>query len=95
LVVFVWQFPDPAMRWDGQTGFNNALFRNESGRKSSEIILEAERAVVAHWGPNRVYTYIDASKVKSVNPGYCFKVAGWKYIGRSRKGKHLLEKHLI
>lgn len=95
LVLFVWMFPDPAMRMDGQTGYNNAIFRNESTRQSSAIILEAERLAVEKWGPNRAYTYIDATKVASVNPGYCFKCAGWRRIGYSVDGKHLLEKALL
>lgn len=94
LVVFVWMFPDEAMRMDGQAGYNNAIFRNESRRPSSEIILEAERHAVEKWGPNRAYTYIDPRKVQSANPGYCFKVAGWKRIGYSKDGKHLLAKEL-
>lgn len=95
LVLFVWMFPDPAMRMDGQTGYNNAIFRNESTRQSSAIIIEAERLAVEKWGPNRAYTYIDATKVASVNPGYCFKCAGWRRIGYSGDGKHLLEKYLV
>jgi hypothetical protein len=91
-VLFVWMYPDPAMRMDGQVGFNNAIFRNESDRKSSDIILEAEELAFAKWGPNRLYTYIDATKVRSVNPGYCFKMAGWKYQRLSSGGKHLLSK---
>src|SRR5439155_4879522 len=51
-VLFVWMYPDPALRMDGQFGYNNAIFRNESTRQSSDIILEAERAAVAYWGPN-------------------------------------------
>ena len=59
--------------------------------------------VVAHqkWGPGRAYTYIDPAKVKSRNPGWCFKVAGWSNVRRpdgsiwlSADGKHLLEKTL-
>ena len=101
LVLFVWMFPDPAMRMDGQTGYNNAIFRNESARQSSEIILEAEWHAVKMWGPDRAYTYIDPSQVRSVNPGYCFKKAGWHNVRRpdgslwlSLGGKHLLEKNL-
>ena len=41
LVLFVWMYPDPAMRMDGQTGYNCAIFRNETTRRSSDIILEA------------------------------------------------------
>ncbi len=91
-VLFVWMNPDPTMRMDGQTGYNCAIFRNESDRKSSDIILEAERWAFEKWGPDRMYTYIDAGKVKSVNPGYCYKCAGWQYVGLSKGGKHLLVK---
>ena len=94
LVIFVWMYPDPGLRMDGQVGYNNALFRNESARRSSDIILEAERAAVASWGPNRAYTYIDPRRVQSRNPGYCFKCAGWRHIGYAVDGKHLLAKEL-
>lgn len=92
LVLFVWMFPDSALRMDDQAGYNCAIFRNESSRLSSEIILEAELFAVAKWGANRFYTYIDPKKVLSRNPGYCFKMAGWKPIGMSKTGKLLLEK---
>ncbi len=46
LVAFVWLFPDPQYRADKQVGINCTLFRNESERRSSEIILEAEAAAV-------------------------------------------------
>lgn len=94
LVLFVWMFPEAALRMDGQAGYNNAIFRNESTRRSSEIILEAEGLAVEKWGPNRAYTYIDPRAVQSVNPGYCFKVAGWTRVGYSKDGKHLLTKDL-
>ncbi|HKA75309.1 MAG TPA: hypothetical protein VKE26_26135 [Xanthobacteraceae bacterium] len=96
LVVFVWLFPEATYRRDGQVGYNNTLFRNESSRLSSAIILEAERYAVAKWGPNRGYTYIDARKVASPNPGYCFKCAGWVHVGYSKdQHLHLLEKWLV
>lgn len=91
-VLFVWQWPLDGMRWDGQNGFNCVLFRNVSGRRSSDIILEAEALAVSEWGKNRFYTYVDPDEV-SANPGYCFKCAGWKYIGKSKVfQRHLLEK---
>ena len=95
LIVFAWLYPELHYRADGQAGYNNTLFRNESARRSSAIILEAERAAVDRWGPNRAYTYIDARKVKSANPGYCFKCAGWRHVGYSKDQRlHLLEKWL-
>jgi len=91
-VLFVWMYPIPEMRMDGQIGYNCAIFRNESERQSSDIILEAEQMAIEKWGANRFYTYIDPSKIESPNPGYCFKKAGWHYERTSKSGKHLLVK---
>lgn len=91
-VLFVWMYPDPTMRMDHQEGYNCAIFRNESSRRSSDIILEAEDRAFDYWGPNRLYTYVDPSKVRSINPGYCFLCAGWKRVGISKGGKVLLAK---
>lgn len=91
-VLFVWMFPDPKLRMDNQTGYNCAIFRNESSRKSSEIILEAEQMAFQKWGLNRLYTFVDPRKIKSVNPGYCFKIAGWKHEGFTKGGKVILAK---
>jgi hypothetical protein len=91
-VLFVWMWPDETMRMDGQAGYNCAIFRNESARRSSEIILEAEALALEKWGPRRLYTYVDPRRIASRNPGYCFKVAGWHYVKTTASGKHLLEK---
>ncbi len=93
-VLFVWMFPDPQYRMDDQTGYNCAIFRNESLRLSSEIILEAEGMATEKWGPARMYTYIDPTKIKSRNPGYCFKMAGWHFLRLTQSGKHLLVKEV-
>ena len=93
-VLFVWMYPDPSMRMDGQTGYNCAIFRNESGRQSSDIILEAEAMATEKWGPHRFYTYVWPAKIKSSNPGYCFKCAGWRFVRVTPSGKHLLVKEL-
>jgi hypothetical protein len=69
---------------DGQTGYNCAIFRNESSRKASDIILEAERLAFEKWGPNRLYTYIDPNKTAIIIRrgerivGFCYRKAGWK-----------------
>ncbi len=91
-VVFGWLWQEH--RADNQVGFNCSIFRNESSRLSSDIILDAERTAVAAWGPNRAFTYINADAIRSRNPGYCFKMAGWREAGRSRKGLILLDKEL-
>jgi hypothetical protein len=91
-IVFAWLWAYDNMRLDGQTGYNCTIFRNESSRRSSEVILEAEQAAIRRWGPNRMFTYINSMKIRSPNPGYCFKVAGWRYAGQSQTGLHLLVK---
>jgi hypothetical protein len=88
-VVFGWLWQHK--RDDGQQGFNCSIFRNESARQSSEIILEAEKIAVREWGQNRGFTYIDPNEV-SKNPGYCFKCAGWQFVKKTDSGLHLLEK---
>lgn len=93
-VLWVWMFPDATLRMDNQTGYNCAIFRNESDRKSSEIILEAEGFAIAKWGPNRAYTFVDSRKIKSTNPGCCYKKAGWKFEGMTKGGKHIFAKNL-
>jgi hypothetical protein len=92
LVLFGWVWPYDHLRMDGQTGYNCAIFRNESTRLASEIILEAEQAAFAKWGANRVYTYVDGRRVRSTNPGFCFLKAGWCKIGVSMRGLTLLAK---
>lgn len=100
-ILFGWMWPDAEKRLDHLDGFQCTIFRNESDRVSSEIILECERIIVSLWGSNRAYTYVDPQKIKSVNPGCCFKKAGWKTVRNpdgsvrtSRAGAHLLGKDL-
>jgi hypothetical protein len=91
-VLFVWL--RQRFRKDTQVGVLCSKFRNESPRLSSELILEAESLVMARWGAGRVFTYVDPTKITSRNPGYCFKKAGWRFVGISPKGLHILEKDL-
>jgi len=84
--LFVWvkhNRPDKA----GQSGVYCAIFRNEGPLLSSALILEAEQLAWQRWPDERLYTYIGASKIKSVNPGYCFKVAGWTVCGVTKVNK--------
>jgi hypothetical protein len=93
-VLFLWQWPRFGMRRDKENGYNCVMFRNESSRLASDIILEAEECAVRAWGQNRFFTYVDPHKVASINPGYCFKRAGWQFIRKSANGKHLLAKEV-
>ena len=76
-----------------QTGVNCAVFRNEGGALSSDLILEAEHIAWRRWPGERLFTYVNTKTIKSKNPGYCYKVAGWKECGTTRGGLIILEKY--
>lgn len=85
--LFVWRkFIDKS----GQKGINCSIFRNEGDELSSELILKAEEFASTRWPGERFYTYVSPSKTKSVNPGYCFKKAGWALVGVTKKRKLLI-----
>lgn len=96
--VFGWWRPHPSSglrAMNGLDGWTCTIFRNESATRSSELILAAEAVLLAEkdCGPDGLLTYVWGEKVRSVNPGYCFKVAGWRVKGRSADGrKTLLQK---
>lgn len=75
-----------------QAGVNCAVFRNEGPHQSSELIRQADAIADCLWSDRRHYTYVDASKVRSRNPGYCFLVAGWRRCGRTKSGLLILER---
>jgi hypothetical protein len=82
--LFIWRkFRDKS----GQQGVNCACFRNESRHLSSVLILEAEEWARRKWPGHRFYTYVNRRKIRSVNPGCCFKKAGWRWAGRSKRRK--------
>jgi hypothetical protein len=87
--LFVWR---KFISLDRQVGVNCAIFRNESQRRSSELILEAEKLAWDRWPGQRLYTYVNSKKIKSTNPGYCFKVSGWSVYGITKSGLVILEK---
>lgn len=74
----------------GQTGVNCAFFRNEGQHLSSWLILEAEKLAWSRWSGERLYTYVDASAVRSSNPGYCYIKAGWNKCGYTAKNRLLI-----
>jgi hypothetical protein len=86
---FVWRkFRDG----NGQQGVNCAAFRNESERKSSDLIRQADAIADCLWPGSRHYTYVDAAQIRSKNPGYCFLCAGWKRCGQTKGGLVILER---
>lgn len=90
LALFGWWRPDPASgiaSMNGLDGWTCTIFRNESAERSSALVLAAELALVEDGrgcGPDGMLTYVWDSKVRSCNPGCCFKKAGWKVRGRSQ-----------
>ena len=87
--VFVWRkFIDDS----GQDGINCAVFRNESQYRSSDLIRQADAIADCLWPRERHYTYVNAARVKSRNPGYCFLKAGWRRCGRTKSGLIVLER---
>jgi hypothetical protein len=64
---------------NGLDGWTCTIFRNVSKQLSSDLILAAETALLGKsCGPDGLLTYVWDSKVRSVNPGFCFKCAGWQ-----------------
>ena len=89
--LFAWRIAKH--RADGQWGAECTVFRNESPHLSSELIGWAENAAMLEWPYlMRFYTFVDATKVKSNNPGYTFLKTGWTRRNdyRTRKRKLLL-----
>lgn len=86
--LFVWR---KFISGDGQTGVNCAVFRNESQILSSELIKEAVELAQERWPRERLYTYINPKRIRSTNPGYCFKQAGWTLCGNTKGGLLIME----
>jgi hypothetical protein len=109
-ILFGWIWAEDDKRDDGQTGYNCTIFRNESPRKASDIILEAEKLAFAKWGPNRLYTYIDPAKTATITAlrdypkwgvrrgerivGFCYRKAGWKPVIHKNGKPHLSNRRL-
>lgn len=78
-----------------QTGVNCAVFRNEGSTagRSSDLICAACDLAWARWPGERLYTYVDPSKVRRKrDPGRCFLRAGFHYCGVTLAGLRILER---
>jgi len=64
------------------------IFHKDGGGVASELIKGAIEVTEELWGKPKDgwITYIADKKVQSVNPGYCFKKAGFIHSGRNKKG---------
>ncbi|MDX3928978.1 MAG: hypothetical protein QHC90_24640 [Shinella sp.] len=87
--MFVWRkFIDRR----GEEGINCAVFRNEGPHCSSELIRQADAIADFVWPGERHYTYVRASSIRSTNPGFCFRAAGWRRCGLTKGGLVILER---
>lgn len=88
--LFVWRkfiSKDPTAR---PGDINCAIFRNEGAGLASDLIRAAMARAWARWPGQRFYTYVNARRVASPNPGYCFKAAGWRVCGVTKTRKLLI-----
>lgn len=89
--LFVWRkFISDA----GETGVNCAVFRNEgtTAGRSSELIAAANDIARKRWPGERLYTYVDPSKIRRKrDPGRCFIRAGYRKCGVTKSGKLIFE----
>jgi len=67
-----------------------SMFRNESARYlSSALIVDAVAATQWKWPDTPaegMVTFVDTSKVRRGNPGYCFQKAGFQKVGHTQGG---------
>ena len=90
--LFVWRRsnkPDMA----GKSGVCCSVFRNEGHYQSSALIAEAVELAQKRWPGQRLFTYVNAGRIRSTNPGCCFRKAGWQRCGLTKGGLIILEKH--
>lgn len=86
--IFVWRKFIPM---DNQRGVNCSIFRNEGAGRSSDLILAAMDLGWDRWPGARFFTYVNPRKIKSTNPGFCFKAAGWRVCGETKGRLVILE----
>lgn len=72
------------------TAWQCSMFRNEGEHLSSELIREAVAVTRWKYGdpPEQgMLTFVAADKIRSTNPGYCFRMAGFEPAGHAKDGK--------
>jgi hypothetical protein len=91
--LFAWLNCHDDLRTDGQTGVLCTVFRNESTILSSVLVAEADDLAWAKWpDQSRHYTFVHPGRVRSINPGCCFRKAGWTRCGTSKTGLLIFER---
>ncbi len=76
--------------------WRNMIFRNLGAGLSSDLIRSALDETYSRWferygemPAERLRTEIDLRRVRSENPGHCYKMAGWER-GETKRGKLFL-----
>ncbi len=68
----------------------NTLFRNEGAGLSSTLILQAIQSTIIKWPDYPelgIITFVNEKKITNkINPGYCYLKAGFKKVGKTKKG---------
>lgn len=97
--------PDPKAglelpRLDGFDCWDNPYFRNESGHRASDMILEAIAITMALWGGDipldGFHSFVDPKQVRPMKRrgrviyGYCFQRAGFELYPEVTKSRGLL-----
>jgi len=88
LWVSMWPYPE-YVRHQLPNSWFCQIFRNESKILSSKLIEEAVGITTAYWDyipSDGFITFIDPSKIKSNNPGYSYKMAGFINVGKTQAG---------
>lgn len=71
-----------------------SIFRNEGAALSSELIRQAVACTRAFFGDPPalgIITFVLPRAIRSINPGACFKHAGWQTCGAAKDGKPCLQ----
>lgn len=93
LWVTSWPFAEYVKHaWAG--AWMNSLFRNTGDALSSDLIREAVSVTRWHYGESPalgMVTFVDAGKIRSVNPGYCYLMAGFERVGHTAGGLVVLQ----
>jgi hypothetical protein len=93
---FVWRkFIDGCLdprTGEPQAGVSCAAFRNEGAYRSSDLVRQADAIADCLWSDRRHYTYVNPQRLRSTNPGCCFRRAGWRRCGFTKGGLIVLER---
>ena len=91
--LWITHWPDPRLVLDKIDALRCTMFRREGRRRerASVLILAAMEFSEAHYGaaPAGWLTYVEPAKIKSQDPGYCFKMAGYE-VDQSFVSKRLI-----